>query len=452
MKKKLLALVLVLALVVSLAVALAACDPKDGGDGIDLKLGLICLHDENSTYDKNFIDAAQAACDALGAELVITRNIPEGAECYDAAADLVDQGCDVIFADSFGHETYMIQAAKEFPDVMFAHATGTKAHTEKLPNYFNAFASVYDARYLAGVVAGHKLNEMKAAGKQGTPKLGYVGAFTYAEVISGYTSFYLGAKSVCPDVVMDVQFTGTWYGTTEESEAASGAESDNGEEIKVEVVRNRHFGYGVRPSGRTSRGIRGMRLVGDDRIVSLIVITPDGKDRHYAIILTAKGKGKKMVLEELTLRNRGGQGIMVMPSRAGEKNGPVIGATRVEDGDEFLIITDQGTLIRSPVDESLRPMSRMAVGVILMRPGDNENIIALETIPCEVAEASREAQNARRQEKKDREAMELMVSGGSAVTQNGAEKTEDAAQDSDPGYDVDQGAEGTATLADNEEK
>ena len=220
MKKKLLALVLVLALVVSLAVALAACDPKDeGGDG--LKFGLICLHDENSTYDKNFIDAAQAACDALGAELVITRNIPEGAECYDAAADLVDQGCDIIFADSFGHETYMIQAAKEFPDVMFAHATGTRAHTEKLPNYFNAFASVYDARYLAGVVAGHKLNEMKAAGRQGTPKLGYVGAFTYAEVISGYTSFYLGAKSVCPDVVMDVQFTGTWYGTTEESEAAT---------------------------------------------------------------------------------------------------------------------------------------------------------------------------------------------------------------------------------------
>ena len=221
MKKKLLALVLVLALVVSLAVALAACDPKDdGGDG--LKFGLICLHDENSTYDKNFIDAAQAACDALGAEIVITRNIPEGAECYDAAADLVDQGCDVIFADSFSHESYMIQAAKEFPDVMFAHATGTRAHTEKLPNYFNAFASVYDARYLAGVVAGHKLNEMKAAGsKQGTPKLGYVGAYTYAEVISGYTSFYLGAKSVCPDVVMDVQFTGTWYGTTAESETAT---------------------------------------------------------------------------------------------------------------------------------------------------------------------------------------------------------------------------------------
>ena len=219
MKKKLLALVLVLALVVSLAVALAACDPKDeGGDG--LKFGLICLHDENSTYDKNFIDAAQAACDALGAEIVITRNIPEGSECYDAAADLVDQGCDIIFADSFGHETYMIQAAKEFPDVMFAHATGTRAHTEKLPNYFNAFASVYDARYLAGVVAGHKLNEMRAT-RQGTPKLGYVGAFTYAEVISGYTSFYLGAKSVCPDVVMDVQFTGTWYGTTEESEAAT---------------------------------------------------------------------------------------------------------------------------------------------------------------------------------------------------------------------------------------
>lgn len=222
MKKKLLALVLVLALVVSLAVALAACDPKDkDGDGIGLKFGLICLHDEESTYDKNFIDAAQAACDALGAELVITRNVPEDNSCYDAAADLVDQGCDVIFADSFGHESYMIQAAKEFPDVMFAHATGTKAHTEKLPNYFNAFASIYDARYLAGVVAGHKLNEMKAAGKQGTPRLGYVGAFTYAEVISGYTAFYLGAKSVCPDVVMNVQFTGSWLDAQKEGDTAN---------------------------------------------------------------------------------------------------------------------------------------------------------------------------------------------------------------------------------------
>lgn len=218
MKKKILALVLIVALVASLAIALTACDP-DKGDTI--KFGLICLHDENSTYDKNFIDAAQAAADKLGAELVITRNVKESEQCYQAAADLVDQGCDVIFADSFGHEDYMIQAAKEFPDVTFAHATGTKAHTEKLPNYFNAFASVYEARYLAGIVAGYELNKMIAEGKQGTPTIGYVGAYTYAEVISGYTSFYLGAKSVCPTVEMKVQFTGSWFNITAEAEAAT---------------------------------------------------------------------------------------------------------------------------------------------------------------------------------------------------------------------------------------
>ena len=117
----------------------------------------------------------------------------------------------------------MIQAAKEFPDVQFCHATGTKAHTENLPNYHNAFAAIYEGRYLAGVAAGMKLNEMKEAGqlKADAPKMGYVGAFTYAEGISGYTSFYLGAKSVCPDVTMDVTFTGSWYDETAEKEGAN---------------------------------------------------------------------------------------------------------------------------------------------------------------------------------------------------------------------------------------
>lgn len=116
----------------------------------------------------------------------------------------------------------MIQAAKTYPEVMFCHATGTKAHTENLPNYFNAFASIYEGRYLAGVAAGLKLNELKEAGKLkgDAPKMGYVGAFPYAEVISGYTAFYLGAKSVCPNVVMDVTFTGKWYDVTAEQQAA----------------------------------------------------------------------------------------------------------------------------------------------------------------------------------------------------------------------------------------
>ena len=191
----------------------------------DFKIGFICLHDEKSTYDLNFISAAEDAIEALGlkdTQYVIKTNIPEGNECFEAAKDLVEQGCDIIFANSFGHEDFMIKAAKAYPDVQFCHATGTKAHTEGLANYHNAFASIYQGRYLAGVAAGLKLNEMIADGKitADQAKMGYVGAFTYAEVISGYTSFYLGAKSVCPTVTMEVQFTGSWYDATGEKNAA----------------------------------------------------------------------------------------------------------------------------------------------------------------------------------------------------------------------------------------
>ena len=192
----------------------------------EIKVGFIFLHDENSTYDLNFINAAKAACEALGLtedQYVLRTNVPEGQECYDAAAELADDGCNIVFADSFGHEDFMIQAAREFPEVQFCHATGTKAHTEGLDNYHNAFASIYEGRYLAGIAAGMKLNEMIEAGEitAEQAKMGYVGAFTYAEVISGYTSFYLGAKSVCPSVTMDVTFTGSWYDETAEKEGAN---------------------------------------------------------------------------------------------------------------------------------------------------------------------------------------------------------------------------------------
>ena len=191
----------------------------------EFKIGFICLHDEQSTYDLNFINAAKATQAALGLkdeQVIIVTNVPEGNECYVAAKDLVGQGCSIVFANSFGHEDFMLQAAKEFPNVQFCHATGTKAHTEGVANYHNAFASIYQGRYLAGIAAGLKLNEMIEEGKitADQAKMGYVGAFTYAEVISGYTSFYLGAKSVCPTVTMDVQFTGSWYDVNEEKNAA----------------------------------------------------------------------------------------------------------------------------------------------------------------------------------------------------------------------------------------
>ncbi len=232
MKKVFKVLALVLAL--SMVVAFAACggnteettvadETTTVGELNEVKVGFIFLHDENSTYDKNFIDAAKAACEELGIEYAQKTQIPESNACYDAAVELIEvDGCNVIFADSFGHESFLIEAAKEYTDVQFCHATGTQAHTAGLANFHNAFASIYEGRYLAGVAAGLKLNEMIAEGKitADQAKMGYVGAFTFAEVISGYTSFYLGAKSVCPSVTMDVKFTGSWYDEKLEKEAA----------------------------------------------------------------------------------------------------------------------------------------------------------------------------------------------------------------------------------------
>ena len=229
--KKFLAMLLALVM----ALSLVACgekkdDTQGNGDGgataAKVKVGFITLHDENSTYDKNFIDAAKEACANLGLveneDYFIKTNVGETEQCAEVAADLVDAGCNIIFADSFGHEPYMIEVAKANPEVQFCHSAGTRAHTEGLANYHNAFASIYEGRYLAGIAAGLKLNAMIDAGdiKAEEAKMGYVGAFTYAEVVSGYTSFYLGAKSVCPTVTMDVTFTGSWYDETLEKEGA----------------------------------------------------------------------------------------------------------------------------------------------------------------------------------------------------------------------------------------
>jgi len=193
----------------------------------DFKVGLICLHDENSTYDKNFIDALKSCATGMGLsedQVIIVPNIGEDASCYDTAVDLAkNKGCKVIFADSFGHESHIKRAAEEFPDVQFCHATGTSAKGANLPNFHNAFAAIYEGRYIAGVAAGIKLNAMIEEGKITADQavIGYVGAFTYAEVVSGLTSFFLGARSVCPSATMKVRYTGSWYDQAKEQEAAT---------------------------------------------------------------------------------------------------------------------------------------------------------------------------------------------------------------------------------------
>ena len=216
--KKLVSVLVMIALVACLFTVTAMAEETP------VKVGFIFLHDENSTYDLNFLNAAKEACEAKGVEYVLVTNIDEGQQCYDTAAELVeDEGCNIVFADSFGHESFMIQAAKDYPEVQFCHATGTRAHTEGLDNYHNAFASIYEGRFLAGVAAGLKLNEMIENGEFSAEeaKIGYVAAYPYAEVKSGYTSFFLGARYICPSATMEVTFTNSWYDEALEKEGAT---------------------------------------------------------------------------------------------------------------------------------------------------------------------------------------------------------------------------------------
>ncbi len=181
----------------------------------DIKVGFIFIGDENEGYTAAHYEGAKAMMETLGLsedQVTIKWSIPEGDECLNAAEDLADAGCNIIFANSFGHEDYILKAANEFPNVQFCHATGYQAASSKLSNMHNYFTSVYESRYVSGVVAGLKLNEMIEKGdiKADEAKIGYVGAFPYAEVISGYTAFFLGVQSVCESATMEVQYTSSW--------------------------------------------------------------------------------------------------------------------------------------------------------------------------------------------------------------------------------------------------
>ena len=204
---------------------------ETGGGAADVKIGLICVHDINSGYDAAHIEGLTTACEELGitanaddpanSQVIFRYNIPEDETCYDAAVDLAEEGCNIIFSDSYGHQMYMQQAATDYPDVTFVACTGDLAANSGLDNYKNIFPYTYESRYVSGVVAGMKLKELMAAGTVTDPYVGYVGAFPYAEVVCGYTAFLLGIQSQVPEAHMDVQYTNSWYDPVAEGEAAN---------------------------------------------------------------------------------------------------------------------------------------------------------------------------------------------------------------------------------------
>ncbi|MEA5013674.1 MAG: BMP family ABC transporter substrate-binding protein [Candidatus Limiplasma sp.] len=190
----------------------------------DLKAGVILIHDDNSGYDIAHIEGIKGAMEALGLkdeQVIFKYNIPEDETCYDTAVDLAEQGCQIIISNSFGHQSHMMAAAAEYPDVIFIASTGDTAALEPVSNVGNLFPYTFQSRYVSGVVAGLKLKELMDAGKATDPYIGYVGAYPYAEVVSGYTAFFLGIRSIVPEAHMDVQYTNSWYDPVAEAEAAN---------------------------------------------------------------------------------------------------------------------------------------------------------------------------------------------------------------------------------------
>jgi basic membrane protein A len=235
--KKFLALLMSLLMVMALLASCGGSGSSDSGEaeesggdeGKTVKVGLVCIGDENDQgYTYNFIRGKEAATEALAAEginveWVVKYNIGEDSGCEDANIELAEEGCAVIFNNSYGHESFMLKVAPEYPDIQFVGCTSAVSCTDGLDNTHNAFANIYEGRYCAGVVAGMKLQQMIDEGKI-TPEqavIGYVGAFPYAEVVSGYTSYFLGARSVCPSATMKVQYVGSWSDATEEGNAAA---------------------------------------------------------------------------------------------------------------------------------------------------------------------------------------------------------------------------------------
>lgn len=227
--KKVLALILALAMVLSIA----ACGGDEGADGKTAdaektyKVGMVCIGDQNQAYDRNFYEAADKAKEILkgkgiNVEWVYTYNHPDGNEVTVDNQELAEQGCIAVFNNSYGQEPYMLIAAKDYPNVTFVGMTNEGSWKDSLDNTVNAFPSIYEGRYVAGVAAGLKLNELIDNNTITADKavIGYVGAYTFAEVISGYTAYFLGARSVCPSATMMVEFIGSWGDPTMEANAA----------------------------------------------------------------------------------------------------------------------------------------------------------------------------------------------------------------------------------------
>lgn len=212
--KRVYAVTLLSAIVVLLAVfGINKIVTKDD-EGKCLKVGFIYVGDDSNAYTSNFVKAQKSLKTQYKdrVEIVAKYNVSEGTE-GDALEDLIISGCDMIFATSYGYGETVKEYAQKYPKIQFCQATCSNANEEPvLDNYHTFMGSIHEGRYISGVVAGMKLKELIENGEltKDQAKIGYVAAYPYAEVISGYTSFFLGVRSEVPSAKMVVKYTDTW--------------------------------------------------------------------------------------------------------------------------------------------------------------------------------------------------------------------------------------------------
>lgn len=190
-----------------------------------IKVGFVYEGDKITPYTGNFINAEEAIELKYGKQIqtVAKYNIQEDM-VKEPLQELIDDGCDVIFSTSYGYGETVKEYAGKNQDIHFCQATCNNANdAPSYKNYHNFMGTIYQGRYITGIVAGMKIEEMISDGiiTENEAKVGYVGAFPYAEVISGYTAFFLGVRSVVPEATMLVRYTDTWNNYTLEKKVAN---------------------------------------------------------------------------------------------------------------------------------------------------------------------------------------------------------------------------------------
>ncbi|GHU84959.1 BMP family ABC transporter substrate-binding protein [Spirochaetia bacterium] len=205
--------ILVFVLMIGMAmIALAGCSKKAGAaagkpNKDNIKVGFVYIGSINDEGYTQAHDKGRLAVEALGVKTAYVENVPENADCEKAIRDLIDQGCNVIYTNSFGFMDWTIKVAADFPNVYFGHCSGYK----RADNVSTYFGKIYQARYLAGIAAGYKTK---------VNKIGYVAAFPIPEVIRGIDAFTLGVQSVNPAATVEVIWTNTWYDPAVEKQGA----------------------------------------------------------------------------------------------------------------------------------------------------------------------------------------------------------------------------------------